>query len=94
MIEKAVKYFVYIVECNDGTFYTGYTNNLERRLKEHHNSRGAKYLRGKGPVKLVWVKEYKYFKNVLRAEKSVKKLRRLQKEAIIKAYEKQKKDRF
>jgi len=93
IIKRRDKYFVYIVECSDGTYYTGYTKNLERRLKEHHNSRGAKYLRGKIPIKLVYVKEYRYYKNAVRAERRIKKLRCWQKEKIIKVYERQKKDR-
>ncbi|MCK5393130.1 MAG: GIY-YIG nuclease family protein [Candidatus Omnitrophica bacterium] len=45
---------LYIVECKDGTYCTGHTNNLERRLKNHNgNKQGAKYTRGKRPVKLV-----------------------------------------
>jgi putative endonuclease len=89
---KAIKrksiYYVYIVETSDGTYYTGYTNNLEKRLKEHGTARGAKYLRGRTPVKLVYAKEYRYYKNALHAERSLKGLRRCQKEELIKAYEK------
>ena len=52
-----------MLECGDGTYYTGYTSDLEKRLKEHNDGkRGAKYLRGKIPVKLVYAKEYKYYK--------------------------------
>ena len=52
------KFYVYMVQCADGTYYTGYTNNLEKRIKEHNNNcgRGAKYLRGKGPVRFVYAK--------------------------------------
>lgn len=84
------KYYVYIVECNKGTYYTGYTNNLKNRLKLHTNGLGAKYLRGKSPIKLVYVKEYKYYKNALRAERDIKKLTRKQKEELVKAYGKTK----
>ncbi|MBI3317876.1 MAG: GIY-YIG nuclease family protein, partial [Candidatus Omnitrophica bacterium] len=44
-------YAVYMVRCTDGTYYTGLTNNLEARIKLHNAGNGAKYLRGKGPVK-------------------------------------------
>ena len=48
-IKRVDSFCVYMLECNDGTYYTGYTNNLEKRIQEHNNSkRGAKYLRGKG----------------------------------------------
>ncbi len=75
---------MYIVECKDGTFYTGYTNNLEKRLKEHNNDkRGAKYLRGKRPVKLIWRKEYRYLCYAMRTEYRIKQLNRKQKELLI-----------
>ena len=45
-------WFVYIVECADRTFYTGITNDLERRVDEHNAGRGARYTRGRGPVSL------------------------------------------
>ncbi len=45
-------WFVYIVECADGTFYTGITNDLERRIDEHNAGKGARYTRGRGPVSL------------------------------------------
>jgi len=75
------------VECADGTYYTGSTSNLERRIKEHNDGkRGARYLRGKGPVVLVYAKEYSYYKNALHAERSLKKLTRAQKEELIRIY--------
>ncbi|OGX15761.1 MAG: tRNA (N6-isopentenyl adenosine(37)-C2)-methylthiotransferase MiaB [Omnitrophica WOR_2 bacterium RBG_13_41_10] len=82
------KFYVYIVECSDGTYYTGYTNDLERRINEHNNScgRGAKYLKGKTPLKLVYVKEYNYYRNAVRVERDIKKRTRMEKEAMIKAY--------
>ncbi len=80
------KFYVYIVEDKNGTYYTGYTNDLEERIKLHNNGYGAKFLRGKGPIKLVFVKEYRYYKNVLNAERSVKKLRRREKEEMVRLY--------
>ena len=47
-------YFVYILRCRDGTLYTGYTNNLERRLTAHNAGKGAKYTRSRLPVILVY----------------------------------------
>ena len=81
------KFFVYIVEDKNGTYYTGYTHDLAQRIKRHNNGHGAKYLRGKLPVKLVYAKEYRYYKNALIAEKNVKKLRRRQKEELVREYE-------
>jgi len=78
-------FYVYILECADGTYYTGYTNDLEKRIKEHDSSkRGARYLRGKGPVKVVWVKEYRYSCYAMRSEYKIKQLNRRQKESLIK----------
>jgi len=86
MFDRRNQYFVYIVECRNGTYYTGYTNGLERRLKEHDRGTGAKYLRGKGPVTLVYAKEFKYYKNALRAERNLKKMTRKRKEELIRIY--------
>ena len=77
------RYFVYILRCCDGTFYTGYTNNLEKRVALHNKGRGAKYLRGKLPADLVYSKQFAYYKNALKEEKRVKKLPRLRKEHLI-----------
>ena len=82
------RYFVYIVECKNGTYYTGYTNNLENRVKLHNSGRGAKYLKGKLPVKLVFAKPYRYYKNALNKEKEVKKFSRREKEALVRSFRK------
>ena len=85
-------YFVYIVQCVDGTYYTGYTNDLVGRLALHNSGRGAKYVRGKSPVALVYTKEYKYHKKVLQVERGIKKLTRSQKEKLVRTYAKTKGD--
>ncbi len=86
-IQRHGRYYVYIVESNSGTYYTGYTNDLAKRIKEHsQGSRGAKYLRGKLPVKLVYVKEYQYYKKAVQEESRIKKLRRYQKEQLINGF--------
>jgi len=91
-LKRCSRYFVYIVECQNGTYYTGYTNDLDNRVKEHNNSkRGAKYLRGKLPVRLVWCKEYRYYKNALHTERNIKKLTREQKKELVKIYAKNRK---
>ena len=83
-IKRKDRFFIYIVQCKNGTYYTGYTNNLEKRIKEHnYTKRGAKYLRGKLPAKLVWCKEYKYLCYAMRAERKIKQLTRLQKEKLV-----------
>lgn len=86
-IKRRGEFYVYIVECIGGTFYTGYTNDLCARIKLHNLGNGAKYLRGKGPVRLVYAKGYRYYKNALYAERNLKKLTRAQKEELIRIYE-------
>jgi len=51
-------YYVYILECNDGTLYTGYTSNVENRVRQHNRGIGAKYTRGRVPCRLVYVEEF------------------------------------
>lgn len=80
-------FWVYIVECADKSYYTGYTHDLEKRIKEHsHSKHGAKYLRGRVPVKLVYAKEYKNYGNAVKAERDIRKRTRMEKEIMIKAY--------
>lgn len=85
-ITRKSKYWVYIVQCKDGTYYTGSTNDLDKRIERHNEGYGAKYLKGKLPVKLVYAKEYHYYKNVLRRERDIKKMTRKQKEELIANY--------
>ena len=58
--------YVYIVECSDGTFYTGWTNNLEKRIAMHTNGVGAKYTKGRGPVKLMHYEEFEAKKDAMK----------------------------
>ncbi|MBM4177663.1 GIY-YIG nuclease family protein [Candidatus Gribaldobacteria bacterium] len=90
IIKRKNSYQVYMVKCSNGAYYTGYTNDLVERIKLHNKGYGAKYLRGKGPVKLVFAKKYRYYKNALHAERNLKKLTRAQKEELIRIYEKNK----
>ena len=86
-INRTGSFFVYIVQCKDGTYYTSCTNDLTRRIEEHNRGQGAKYLKkGKLPVRLVYAKKYRYYKNALRAERGLKKLTREQKLRLIKIY--------
>ena len=78
------RFFVYIVKCSDGTYYTGYTPCLAKRIRLHNSGRGAKYTRDRRPVKLVWHKSYRYFKNAFLEEKRIKMLERKQKIKLIK----------
>ena len=86
-IKRHGQYYVYIVKCANETYYTGYTSNIEKRIKAHNNNRGAKYLKGKQPIELVYAKPYAYYKNALKGEKEIKKLTRQQKANLIKDYQ-------
>ena len=77
-------YFLYILQCADGTLYTGITTNLDRRLKEHNSSHlGAKYTRPRRPVKLVYSRTFTDRSQALVGEAAFKKLSRSQKLEII-----------
>lgn len=76
-------FYVYIVKCNDGSLYTGYTNNIKRRLKEH-NSGLSKYCRGRLPIKLEYLEIYKTQKSAMNRELEIKKLPRKEKLKLIK----------
>lgn len=78
--------FVYIVRCRDGSYYTGWTNNLSKRIKEHNESdRGAKYTRGRRPVVLVYYEAFDTPEEAMSREWHIKKLKRAEKEEIIKS---------
>jgi putative endonuclease len=77
-------FWTYILECGDRTYYTGYTNDLKKRIALHNDGNGAKYTRSRRPVMLVWCKGYKQFKSAFMMEKRIKALTRLQKESLMK----------
>ena len=76
--------YVYIVECSDETFYTGWTNNLEKRIDMHSKGTGAKYTKGRGPVKLIYYEEFEDKKDAMKREYEIKKLTRERKMLLIK----------
>ena len=83
-MKRSVGYHVYMVRCTDGSYYTGYTNHLEERIKMHNAGYGAKCLRGKRPVVLVYAKAYRYYKNAVKAEAFLKsKTRRFKEDLVI-----------
>ena len=83
-IKRSGEFFVYILKCNDGTYYTGYTSNILRRISLHNTGNGAKYTAVRRPVRLVYSKKYKYFKLAFLEELRIKRLTRKQKEKLIK----------
>jgi len=75
--------YTYIVQCADGTLYTGWTASLEKRLAAHNAGTGAKYTRIRLPVKLVYWEEQENQSAAQKREASIKKLKRCKKEALI-----------
>ena len=76
---------VYIVECADQTLYTGWTNNLEQRLKAHNMGRGAKYTRSRCPVRVVYVEPQPDQAAAQRREIEIKRLPRREKLRLIRS---------
>ena len=76
--------YTYIVECSDGSFYTGWTNCIEKRLDDHNNGKGAKYTKGRGPVKLVYLELSDTKQEAMSKEAHIKRLTRKQKKEIVK----------
>jgi len=76
---------VYIVRCSDGALYTGIATDVNRRIAEHaqNKGKGAKYLRGKGPLRLVFVRAIGSKDLALRVESQIKNLPKVQKEELI-----------
>ena len=75
--------YTYIVKCSDGTYYTGWTNNLEKRIKSHNAGMGAKYTRPRLPVTLVYYETFATKQEAMKREYRIKQLSRQQKEQMI-----------
>ena len=74
---------VYILQCADGSLYTGWTNDLSRRLAAHQAGKGAKYTKGRLPVSLVYVEKHPSKEEAMRREYAIKRLSRREKLALI-----------
>ncbi len=77
------KFYCYIVRCVDGTFYTGWTTNPERRCKQHNQGTGAKYTRIHRPVELVYTEILASRSDAMKREEKIKNMKRKQKEKLI-----------
>lgn len=78
-----MSYFVYILKCADGSYYTGSTHNLEKRFEEHQSGELQGYTSSRLPVKLVWSNEFPNYNEAFLAERQVKGWSRVKKEALI-----------
>jgi len=75
--------YCYIVECSDGTYYTGWTTDPQRRVAIHNKGRGAKYTRMRLPVKLVYVEDQPDRNSAMKRERAIKKMTHSQKQKLI-----------
>ena len=76
-------HYTYMLKCKDNTYYTGYTTDLEKRIKAHNAGKGAKYTRGRGPVDLVYYEEHEEKTSAMRREWEIKQMSRREKETMI-----------
>ncbi|MDR1292419.1 MAG: GIY-YIG nuclease family protein, partial [Clostridiales Family XIII bacterium] len=81
--EKQNKHYVYIAECADGTYYTGYTTDVKSRAKAHNEGKGAKYTRSRRPVKITYTETFDEKSEALKREAAIKRMSRKAKAALI-----------
>ncbi len=83
-------HYVYILLCRDATYYTGYTTNIEKRLKAHNEKKGAKYTKSRVPVEVIYQETYTSKTEAMQREYAIKQLTRQQKMKLIAGYNNQK----
>jgi putative endonuclease len=76
-------FFVYILKCADQSYYTGYTDNLDKRVKKHNLGKAAKYTSGRRPVKLVYSEGHEHKNSAMSRELQLKRWTRAEKEVLI-----------
>lgn len=76
-------YYTYMVLCSDGTLYTGYTDNLVRRIQAHNSGKGAKYTRSRLPVRLVYWEKYPSKQRAMQREYAIKQWKREEKLQLL-----------
>lgn len=79
----ASRNYTYIIECRDGRLYTGWTTCIEKRLRAHNNGTGARFTRGRGPVKLRYLELSETKSDAMKREAAIKKMSHTQKEQLI-----------
>ena len=78
--------YTYIVRCRDGSLYTGWTNNLEKRIKDHNSGRGAKYTKSRRPVLLAYYEEFATKEEAMRREWEIKQLKRQEEQDLVERF--------
>ena len=86
---KSTKFYTYLLLTENNKLYCGYTNNLEKRLNDHKAGVASKFTRANKPVKFVYLEEYNSKSDAMKAECRIKKLRKPQKEKLVKQYNEQ-----
>lgn len=76
-------YYIYMLRCKDGSIYTGYTDNIYKRIEKHRNGKGAKYTRGRGPFELVHYESFFTKEEAMQREAAIKKLSKYAKLKLI-----------
>ena len=79
--------FCYILECVDGSYYTGWTTDPDRRIIQHNQGRGARYTRTRGPVRLVYLEAQPDRSSAMKREAEIKKLKHEQKRRLVGGYQ-------
>jgi len=77
-------YYVYILHCSDGSIYTGYAIDIKRRLQEHREGKGSKYVRSRLPVKLIYIERFRSKSRAMKREIEIKSLDREEKIKMLK----------
>lgn len=75
--------YTYIVKCSDETYYTGWTNDLDKRIQNHNAGKGAKYTKVRLPVELVYYEEFATKEEAMKREYAIKQLKKCKKEELI-----------
>ncbi|WP_342507653.1 GIY-YIG nuclease family protein [Sporosarcina sp. FSL K6-2383] len=82
-MDNKANHLFYVLECKDGSYYAGYTNDLERRVRVHNEGKGAKYTRAKRPVRCIYHERFETKREAMQAEYQFKQLKREAKERYI-----------
>ena len=82
-MDKMADHLFYVLECKDGSYYAGYTNDLEKRVRVHNEGKGAKYTRAKRPVRCIYHERFETKREAMQAEYQFKQLKRDAKERYI-----------
>ncbi|MGE5575167.1 MAG: GIY-YIG nuclease family protein [Ignavibacteria bacterium] len=78
-----MSFYVYILQCADGSFYTGYTKDLQERTRQHENGKGAKYTKSHRPQKIAYVEVFGTRSSAMKRERAIKKLTHQQKLDLV-----------